>query len=102
VAGALVHVYAVAFGSTLETHQAPAVTGPWTSGPTLAACDLPGRDPHAFCAGPVVHEEIGDPARSGELVVSYGIGTTAPEQSALLAAHPEDYWTRLAWVSAPR
>jgi hypothetical protein len=92
------HVYAVGFGSTLETHVSPTVTGPWTSGSTLAACDLPGADRHAFCAGPVVHEELRDPTRPGETVVSYGLGTTAENQTALLAAHPDDYWTRLVWV----
>jgi hypothetical protein len=99
--GGFAHVYAVGFGSTLETHTARSVTGPWTEGPTLASCDLPSRDSHAFCAGPVVHEEIDDPTRPGELVVSYGVGTTAPNQDALLAADPEAYWTRLVWVGSP-
>jgi hypothetical protein len=97
--GGFVHVYAVGFGSTLETHDAPAVTGPWTSGATLASCDLPKTDAHAFCAGPVVHDELGDPTRAREWVVSYGVGTTATNQDALMAAHPEEYWTKLVWVS---
>jgi hypothetical protein len=96
--GGFVHVYAVGFGGTLETHTAPAVTGPWTSGATLATCVLPGGDSHAFCAGPVVHEELEDPTSPGRMVVSYGVGTTALDQDALLAAHPEEYWTRLVRV----
>jgi hypothetical protein len=99
--GGFTHVYAVGFGSTLETHAAPSVTGPWTSGPTLTSCDLPTTDTHAFCAGPVVHDELADPTRPGEMVVSYGIGTTAANQTALLAAHPEEYWTRLVWAVSP-
>jgi hypothetical protein len=99
--GGFAHVYAVGFGSTLETHLAPAVTGPWTSGPTLTACDLPATDAHSFCAGPVVHEELSDPTRPGEQAVTYGVGTTAPDQAALVAAHPEAYWTRLVRASGP-
>ncbi|HEX8794800.1 MAG TPA: hypothetical protein VF765_27830, partial [Polyangiaceae bacterium] len=59
--GALTHVYVVGFGSTLQRHVAPAPEGPWTDGPDLGACDLPSDDPHAFCAGPVVHPELADP-----------------------------------------
>ncbi len=99
--GGFVHVYAVGFGSTLETHDAQDVTGPWAAGPTLTACDLPASDTLAFCAGPVVHEELTDPTVTGEEIVSYGVGTTASNQDALLAAHPEQYWTRLVWVSIP-
>jgi hypothetical protein len=100
VPGGFVHVYAVGFGSTLETHEAPSVTGPWSAGPTLAACDLAPGDSHGFCAGPVVHSELADPTRPGERVVSYGVGSTA-NQTALAAASPEAYWTRLVWVTSP-
>jgi hypothetical protein len=101
VSGGLLHVYAPGFGTTLETHTAPAPEGPWAPSSTLASCDLPGGDTSAFCAGPVVHEELGDPTRPAEVVVSYGVGTTAPDQSALLGASPESYWTKLTWTSAP-
>lgn len=95
--GQLLHVYAVGFGSTLETDTAAQATGPWTAGPTLAQCDSPADDPHAFCAGPVVHEELADPAAAGQLVVSYGVGTTASGASA--SKDPDAYWTRLVWVT---
>jgi hypothetical protein len=98
--GGFLHVYSAGFGTTLESHTAPAVTGPWSDGPTLATCDLPRTDPKSFCAGPIVHEELMDPTRPGELVVSYGVGTTAsaPAESGTLST---SYWSRLAWVSAP-
>lgn len=93
----LVHLYSVGFGSTLATHFASAPEGPWTDGPELARCALPEDDPKAFCAGPVVHEELVDPTRS-EWVVSYGVGTTASDGAARRAARPEAYWTRLHWI----
>jgi hypothetical protein len=83
----LLHVYAVGFGSNLETHTASTPDGPWAKGPNLARCDLPADDPKAFCAGPVVHPELSDPTRS-ELVISYGVGSTAGR------AHP----SRLQWL----
>ncbi len=89
----LLHVYAVGFGSDLQTHTATSTSGPWSPGGDLAHCDLPSADPKAFCAGPVVHEEIDDPTRPGEWVVSYGIGSTGVRTS-----NPDDYWTRLVWV----
>jgi hypothetical protein len=101
LSGALLHVYVEGFGSTLETDTATAPEGPWTAASSLGPCALPGGDTNAFCAGPVVHEELADPTRPGEVVVSYGVGTTATNQDALRAARPQDYWTRLAWLSAP-
>ena len=96
----LLHVYADGFGSTLETHTASAVTGPWSSGPTLATCELPSGDSNAFCAGPVVHEEWMDPTRPSELVVSYGVGTTGtPVQGTASGTLSTSYWTKLAWAS---
>jgi len=101
-AGGLAHVYAVGFGSTLEVDTAPSVLGPWTAGPTLARCDLPASDPHAFCAGPVVHEELMDPTRPDEWVVSYGLGTTdaTAGSTAASATLSTSYWTKLAWVTS--
>lgn len=95
--GGLTHVYAVGFGSTLQRHVAPAPEGPWTDGPDLGACDLPASDAHAFCAGPVVHPELADPTRPGELPVTYGVGTT-DDQTSRAAANPDAYWTRLVWL----
>ena len=106
VSGGLLHVWAEGFGTTVESHLATAPQGPWSPGPTLGACDLPGSDAHAYCAGPVVHRERADPLRAGELVVSYGVGTTAPDgtgsaSASLMSANPAGYWSRLQWATAP-
>jgi hypothetical protein len=90
------HVYASGFGTTLETHRATDLTGPWARGSALAACDLPRDDAHAFCAAPVVHEELADPTRPGERVISYGVGTMSSTRST----DPAAYWSRLEWVNA--
>jgi hypothetical protein len=95
--GALTHVYVVGFGSTVQRHVASAPEGPWTNGPDLGACDLPAGDSHAFCAGPVVHPELADPTRTGELPVTYGVGTT-DDQTSRASASPDAYWTRLVWL----
>lgn len=86
--GGFVHVYAVGFGTELETHVASSIEGPWEKSANLGRCELPAGDPHAFCAGPVVHEELADPTRPNELVISYGRGSTSPgagEQHPVLA-----------------
>jgi hypothetical protein len=101
LSGGLLHVYVEGFGSTLETDTATAPEGPWTPSSSIATCMLPDYDTSSFCAGPVIHEELADPTRPGEVVVSYGVGSTAMNQDALLSAHPGDYWTKLAWLSAP-
>lgn len=88
----LLHVYAVGFGSNLETHTATTPDGPWAKGGNLAPCDLPGDDPKAFCAGPVVHAELSDPTRPSELVVSYGVGSTSPERGG------REHASRLQWL----
>jgi hypothetical protein len=100
-AGTFLHVYAVGFGSTLETHTAASVVGPWSDGPTLGACDLPTNDSKSFCAGPVVHEELMDPTRPGEIVVSYGLGTTGSPAPTTTGTLSTSYWTRLAWETLP-
>jgi hypothetical protein len=88
------HVYIPDFGSTLQTDDATDPTGPWKAGPNLATCDLPiADDPNAFCAGPIVHLELADPTRPGELPISYGVGSSkTPTGTA------DDYWSRLVWV----
>ncbi len=91
----LLHVYAVGFGSDLQTHVASTPEGPWSPGPTLGRCALPEADGKAFCAGPVVHQELADPTRN-QLVVSYGVGTTDP--AARARAAPDAYWPRLVWL----
>jgi hypothetical protein len=90
--GGFVHVYVPGFGGVLQTHTAPSATGPWSDAAALGACDLPGGDASAFCAGPVAHPELADPARPGEMVVSYSIGSTG-QQTGTAA----DYWPRLDW-----
>jgi hypothetical protein len=97
----LAHVFAVGFGSDLQVHTAAAPEGPWTSATSLARCDLPTDDADSYCAGPVVHVELADPTRPGELPVTYGVGTTAADQAARAAVRPEAYWPRLQWVRVP-
>lgn len=93
----LAHVFAVGFGGDLQVHSAAAPEGPWTSATSVARCDLPAGDPMAFCAGPVVHEELVDPTRPRELPVTYGVGSTAPGGPRDPLAH----WPRLHWVRVP-
>ena len=95
------HVYAAGFAKALEMHGAPALEGPWSTTGTRSACDLPTTDKDAFCAGPVVHEELMNSARPGQLPVTYGVGTTSPNGVALRAQSPDDYWPRLVWITAP-
>lgn len=99
--GGLLHVYAGGFGTTLETQVAPAPEGPWAAAAPLGGCQLPGADAGAYCAGPVVHPELADPTRPGEVVVSYAVGSTSPDQDTLKAADPKGYWGRLVWATAP-
>jgi len=91
--GTLRHVYAVGFGSDLQMHTASAPEGPWSAGRTIARCALPSGDEQAFCAGPVVHEELADPTRPGEMVVTYGASTLRAGERA-----PVDVWTRLVRI----
>lgn len=95
--GGFLHVYAVGFGTTLETHRARAPEGPWTQGPTLGACRLRADDPHAFCAAPVLHADRADPWRPGELVLSYSAASTQPLPNATV----EDAWPRMVRVPRP-
>jgi hypothetical protein len=95
--GGLLHVYVGDFGSSISSHVAAAPEGPWTAAASLGACDLPAGDTSAFCTSPIVHQELADPTRPGEVVVSYGISSTASDAGA----DPEGHWTRLAWVPAP-
>lgn len=96
----LLHVYAVGFGSDLETHVASEVTGPFTPGASLAHCVLPTADTKSYCAGPVVHAEL-TATKSRTLAISYGVGTTSPDGLALRATSPDAYWTKLVWVPSP-
>jgi hypothetical protein len=92
---ALRHIYISDFGNKLQSDAASNTTGPWTKGADLAACDLPlGHDPKSFCAGPIVHGELSDPTRPGELAVTYGVGSSA----AMPPGSAQDYWTRLVWT----
>ena len=89
------HVYAVSFGATLQTDTATNITGTWSGGPNLAACDLPlADDPNSFCAGPIVDSELSDPTRPGEWAITYGVGSTAASPPGTA----EDYWPRLIWA----
>ncbi len=78
----------------LSTHTASSITGPWSEGRDLGACDLAVGDPKSFCAGPVVHEELADPTRAGELPITYGVGNSMGTAVADMNA----YATRLVWA----
>lgn len=97
--GALHQVFTVGFGADLQARRASAPEGPWSSASSLQRCELPGDDPNAYCAGPVAHTELRDPTRPGEVWISYGVGTTAPDGAARARARPEAYATRLARVT---
>ena len=96
-AGALHHVYIVDYGSDLRRQTATDATGPWSGASQIAACNLPVSNPKAFCAGPVVHEEISDPTRPGELAITYCVGNNGGTS----AGTTDDYWPRLVWVASP-
>ncbi len=90
------HVYIIDFGSTLQSDVASVATGPWTPGPDLVACDLPlADDPNSFCAGPIVHGELSDPTRPGEMAITYGVGSST---LGTPTGTPTDYWSRLVWT----
>lgn len=91
----LLHVFASGFSEHLQLQLAQAPIGPWGQATGLASCKLPGADSKAYCAGPIVHEELLDPARPGELVVSYGVATTDPQRMD----RPSEYWSRLDWIT---
>ena len=97
--GGLVHVYAVGFGNTIEITRASRPEGPWSPATALVPCELPDDDDDAYCAGPVVHLELFDPTRPGEIVVSYAIGTTASDGAERRARDPHAYWPRLVRVA---
>jgi hypothetical protein len=91
------HVYAVDFGSTIQSDVASDATGPWSPSADLAQCDLPSDDPQSFCAGPTVHLAISDPFKPDELAITYGVGSSSlagPPPNTT----PEDYWPRLIWA----
>ena len=90
----LLHVFAAGFDAGLHIQHAVEPRGPWGEARALAACSLPEGDPEAYCAGPILHAELADPTRPGELVVSYGVGTTGPVGEG----RSEDYWSRLVWL----
>jgi hypothetical protein len=96
--GGFVHVYAAGFGGSVEIARSGRPEGPWSGPTTLLACELPAADPNSYCAGPIVHLELFDPLRPDEIVVSYAIGTTAPDGPARRAADPLAYWPRMVRV----
>jgi hypothetical protein len=87
------HVYVVGFGDQLSSQQAASPLGPWSDAPGLGRCDLPPGDAQAFCAGPIVHADVADPTRPGELPVTYGVGTTGNQ-----VGDARGYWPRMVWT----
>jgi hypothetical protein len=97
--GGLAHVYVVGFGGTVEITRADRPEGPWSPAIALVPCELPADDPDAYCAGPVVHLELFDPTTPNQIVISYAVGTTAPDGAARRARDPASYWPRLVRVA---
>jgi hypothetical protein len=98
--GGFVHVWAAGFGRSIEISRAARPEGPWSAPTTLLACDLPRTDVDSYCAGPIVHLELFDPLRPNEIVLSYAIGTTAPDGRERREAEPLAYWphtVRVPW-----
>lgn len=98
--GGFVHVYAAGFGRSIEITRADRPQGPWSPPTTLLACDVPPDDPDSYCAGPIVHLELFDPLHPNRIVLSYAIGTTAPDGLERRTADPLAYWprtVRVAW-----
>jgi hypothetical protein len=98
VPGGFQHVYIGDWGSALQSQQAASPLGPWSDGPGRGACDLPAGDAHAFCAGPIIHTDIVDPTRPGELPITYGVGHDPSGNAPPQVAPPEAYWPRLVWT----
>ena len=65
-----VMTYVSPLGSTLMARTAIAPEGPWSDEKTLAACDLAGAGPGAFCAGAQRHPELAQ-ASGGPLNLTY-------------------------------
>jgi hypothetical protein len=94
VPGGYRHVYIGDFGNHLSAQQAATPLGPWSDAPDLGACNLPSNS-DAFCAGPIVHAELADPTRPGELPVTYGVGESSTSPPA---GDPRQYRPRMVWV----
>jgi hypothetical protein len=94
-----IHLFIVGFGTQLELQTARSPNGPWSAARVLADCDLPSDDPHVYCAGAAIHDELADPLHPEWLVVHYDIGTLSTDGPARRAAHPESYWTHLVRVA---
>jgi hypothetical protein len=101
-AGGFMHVYAIGFGSTIQLSHADRPEGPWSEDVELVRCELPRRDAHAYCAGPVVYLELYDPNQPDSIAIGYSIGTVAADGAALRSAHPSDYAPRIVRVRRPR
>ncbi len=93
VPGALEHLYVADYTRSILRQTSTTPEGPWSDEASLAACDLPPADPKAVCAAVVVHEDLADPTRPGEVPVTYAVGSTGAQTS-----NPDDYWPRLVWL----
>lgn len=91
----------IGFGSDVRVSRTTTLADGWSAAANVAHCQLPGSDTHAYCAGPVVHEELRDPLHRQTLPIAYSIGTTAADGAALRTTNPRDYWTRLVWLTLP-
>lgn len=90
-----IHVYAIGFGTSLQITRSPRPEGPWSAPEDLAHCVLPDQDPQAYCAGPVIYQELWDPFEPNQLIVGYSIGTTADNGEDLRRETPSAYRPRI-------
>jgi hypothetical protein len=97
--GRYIHVFIEGFGDHIDYRLSDLPEGPWTSPRALAGCRLPPDDPDAFCGYPMLHPEISDPFAPFVVVVTYDIGTLAPDGQERRLADPAAYWPRLVRVS---
>ncbi len=97
--GGFLHTFIAGFGASIEMNAATQPEGPWSEARTLAACELPSDDSHAYCAGPVVHLELFDPTRPNEIYVGYSVGSTATDSEERRRRNPQAYWPRVVRLS---
>ena len=90
--GQLQHFFSAAFDRSLQLTTAAAPEGPWADHRTRAALAVPAKP--AFAAGPVVHEELANPTRPNEVVVSYDVDTT----DTAVTDHLGFGWSQLEWL----
>ncbi|HEY3352641.1 MAG TPA: DUF4185 domain-containing protein [Polyangia bacterium] len=89
--------YVTPLGRTLILRSGLGPTGPWSRPYEVAACELPARDPGAFCGNAALHPDLAARVPAGSVALTYAIATFARPAGTTA----EDYWTRLVVVPLP-